>query len=303
MAKGKIPGFRQASVKEARELSKLPWVRDDALSHMPEARLLPDGRVLLWVADGERGPLYPSRAAAEEMNRQLVEMERETAKQAAGVSPRVGPQTLLPPIDDFLRDVEAHAKSLGARIKVAGEALDGSVASLAAVDKALKRIPRAERPVADLVTPLVAYVGEVMRKASGGRWLKTSHKHQVARCDPDELLAQWAAKRKLQPIAIAAGDKAKAEAKARGASAEDVEAAYFSALRAIQEQVPGLKSYRIEDREDHKPVVVASNGQSFDPFGDVFIWMVEPSKRNSPRATVEARLWAAGYRPAPKPAG
>ena len=50
------------------------------------------------------------------------------------------------------------------------------------------------------------------------------------------------------------------------------------------------------------PVVVASNGQSFDPFGDVFIPMVEPSKRPPLRATVEGRLWSAGYRPASKPA-
>ena len=78
--------------------------------------------------------------------------------------------TLLPPIADFLRDVEAHAKSLGPRIGVADEALDGTPESLDAVDKALKKIPWAKRQVPDLVTPLVAYVGEVMRKASGGRW-------------------------------------------------------------------------------------------------------------------------------------
>jgi hypothetical protein len=33
-------------------------------------------------------------------------------------------QTLLPPIDDFLRDVEAHAKSLGPRLRLPAEVLD-----------------------------------------------------------------------------------------------------------------------------------------------------------------------------------
>ena len=51
-------------------------------------------------------------------------------------------------------------------------------------------------------------------------------------------------------------------------------------------------------REDsgNAPVVVAGNGQSFDPFGDLFTWMIEPSKRPPVRATVETRLHLAGYR-------
>jgi hypothetical protein len=63
---------------------------------------------------------------------------------------------LLPPVADFIRDVEAHAKRLGPRIGVADEALDGTPESLDAVDKALKKIPWAKRQVPDLVTPLVA---------------------------------------------------------------------------------------------------------------------------------------------------
>jgi hypothetical protein len=53
---------------------------------------------------------------------------------------------------------------------------------------------------------------------------------------------------------------------------------------------------------ENEPVVVASNGQSFNPFSDLFTWMVEPSKRPPPRATVETRLQLAGYPQAPKPA-
>jgi hypothetical protein len=149
--------------------------------------------------------------------------------------------------------------------------------------------------VPDLVTPLVAYVGEVLRRASGGRWLKVSRKEEVSVCDPDELLALWAAKRKLGPIAVAAADKAVAEAKARGASAADVEAARWTAQRAIMAQAPELKSYRLEEREDNEPVIVASNGQSFQPFHTVFAPMVEPSRRLPLRSAVGTELHVSGY--------
>jgi hypothetical protein len=284
--------------KELREYLKLPV--DEELSEGPgeEVRILPDGRVL-WKLVGLRATAtWPSREAFTEHRRRNDE---EAAKQVAAGNPSQI-LTLLPPIDDFLRDVEAYAKNVGPRLRIPDEVLDGTVASLGTVDKALKRIPLAERPVPDLVTPLVAYVGEVLRRASGGRWFKHSLKKQVPVCDPDEFRAHLAIQRKVQRRAVIAADKAKAEAKARGASAEEVEAAYLSTLQAIQQQVPGLKSYRLEDREDQKPLVTASNGRSFDPFADVFIPMVEPSKRNPLRPTVEARLHGAGYPQAPKPA-
>jgi hypothetical protein len=160
----RIPGFRRASIKEVEKLSKLAWVRDEELSTRgDEARVLPDGRVLLYVGDSDPAALYPSREALAEMRRQIAE---EMAKGPVDLS-----RTLLPPIDDFLRDVEAHAKSLGPRLGIA-DVLDFTPESLDAVDKALKRIPWAKRQVPDLVTPLIAYVGEVMRRASGGQWTK-----------------------------------------------------------------------------------------------------------------------------------
>jgi hypothetical protein len=170
MANGKIPGVRQVPIREARELVKSA-VRDEELSagSKSDARLLPDGRVLLYHGEHERGVLYPSRDALKEMNRQCAEMMAKSKEQRAkGV---VDPaQELLPPVADFIRDVEAHAQTLGRRIGVADEALDGTPESLDAVDKALKKIPWAKRQVPDLVTPLVAYLGEVIRKATGGTW-------------------------------------------------------------------------------------------------------------------------------------
>jgi hypothetical protein len=107
---------RQASPKEVRELLKLAWVRDEELSdRRTDARLLPDGRVLLYVGEGERGVLYPSREVLAEVKLEGEEMMAKLReKQAKGSLDPV--KELLPPIDDFLRDVEAHAKSLGKRI-------------------------------------------------------------------------------------------------------------------------------------------------------------------------------------------
>jgi hypothetical protein len=169
MANGKIPGVRQVPIKEVRELVKVA-VRDEELSDRDtDARLLPDGRVLLYHGEHERGVLYPSREALAEMNRRCAETKRRTIEQFRTGFPDPS-LALLPPVADFLRDVEAHAKKLGPRIGVAEEALDFTPESLDAVDKALKRIPWAKRQVPDLVTPLVAYLGEVMRKTTGGQW-------------------------------------------------------------------------------------------------------------------------------------
>jgi hypothetical protein len=169
MATGGIPGARRVSAKEVRELLKLGWVAEEELvARDLDARVLPDGRVLLYWGEGEKGTLYPS-GAAEEMKRRYDETKRKTIEQFRTGFRHPG-LTLLPPVADFIRDVDAHAKSLGPRLRISDEVLDGSVASLDAIDKALKKIPWAKRQVPDLVTPLVAYVGEVMRKASDGRW-------------------------------------------------------------------------------------------------------------------------------------
>ncbi len=130
MASGRIPGLRQVSAKEARELSKLAWVHDEALSTRAcEARVLPDGRVLMYLADGERANLFPSRASAQEAHQRYLEARREAAEHSrrGAVDPSL---TLLPPIDDFLRDVEAHAKSLGPRLQIPDDVLDGTPESL-----------------------------------------------------------------------------------------------------------------------------------------------------------------------------
>jgi hypothetical protein len=298
-------GIQRVSGHELREYLKLPV--DKALSKPgEEVRILPDGRVLWRLPAVRLARTWPSREAFTEERRRG---EEDIAKSRSAPHPAVA---LLPPIDDFLRDVEAHARSLGPRLRIPDEALDGTVASLAAVDKALKRIPRAERPVPDLVTPLVAYVGEVFRKASGGRWIKLppTYTMREAVYAPGAMEAWLTAKLALQPMAEAAAKKAGAEARARRASKSDVASAFNAARDAVYREIDATqpKPIRVDmvekprDGSVNAPVVTASNGQSFNPFSDLFIWMVEPSKRNPPHATVEAALHGAGYPQAPKPA-
>jgi hypothetical protein len=302
MAGRKIPGVRNLSVREVRTLSKLPWVADEALSEFGEARVLPDGRVLLCTPGNVLCQIYPSREAVVEANRQLLETERQAAEQAAAGYPSPC-LTLLPPVDDFLRDVNEHAKSLGQTIKVDDQALDRTVESLDAVDKAMKRVPWATRQVREIVTPLTAYVGEVMRRVSGGHWTKppTTARKEVWIYDPAELTAFYAVRRKMQPIAIAAADKAAAEARARGASEEEAGVAWSMARRAAFAQLTE-PPHRVELREDNEPLITASNGRVFQPFAIVFVPMVEPSERLPLRGAVTTILNVHGYRPAPKPA-
>jgi hypothetical protein len=199
-----------------------------------EVRVLADGRVIWKHTFSKKYRIWPSlesyldfRGAAEAIGEQMI---------AKGpIDPTV---TMLPPIDDFLRDVEAHAKSLGPRLGIPDAALDGTVASLEAVDAAMKRIPRPEREVADLVTPLVAYAGEIYRKASGGRWTK-----------PPATYTWWGKERPTE--------------------------------------------------SPNEPFITAPNGQTFQPFADVYLPMVEPSKRPPLRPTVEVQLTMAGYSGAP----
>jgi hypothetical protein len=287
-------GMQRVSGEELREYLKLP-VDQELSKPGVEVRILTDGRVLWKLVTARSGTTWPSREAYTEAQRRFAE---EAAKARSAPHPAVA---LLPPIDDFLRDVEVHAKSLGPRLHIPDEALDGTVASLGAVDKALKRIPRAERPVADLVTPLVAYVGEVMRKASGGQWIKVPPTYTVRMpvFDPAELAA-WQEAQAVGQRAFRAAQQGR-----RGASSPEAFEASRKALEATGVRQPKPIRYDTVEKprgdSGNAPVVVASNGQSFEPFSDLFIWMVEPSKRNPPHATVEARLHGAGYPTAPTP--
>jgi hypothetical protein len=282
----KVPGNRRASVKEVRELSKLPWVRDDALSDETfQARVLPDGRVLLFLFDGQPGTLYPSREA-------LAEVQRECAEMPKGpIDPAV---TCLPPLEEFLRDVEAHARRLGGQIGVADEVLDFSEKSLEAVDKRVWRIPLAKRETRELVTPLVAYVGEVMRRASDGRWSRgpTTQKTQVPVFEPSEAAAYAAYQATFQARvteALAQGDSPReAERKAKAYLNPSNPGFIFPPPRPIRYEV-------VEERitgHENEPVVIAHNGNMLQPLALVVGEFFEGGRRGSLAGAVSGTLGA-----------
>src|SRR5580704_9053546 len=95
--------------KELREFMKLPV--DQALSKrgemgkMAEVRVLPDGRVILSILGTRGANAWPTREAYEEWCRTMEEGVAKSRAVFRGEAP--GPaEVLLPPIDDFIRDVE-----------------------------------------------------------------------------------------------------------------------------------------------------------------------------------------------------
>jgi hypothetical protein len=293
--------------KELREYMKLP-VDQDLSRPGEEVRILPDGRVL-WKLVAARGVgTWPSREAYVEWWRNA---EEEAVKARAAPHPA---QALLPPIDDFLRDVEVHARSLGPRLRIPEEVLDFTPASLDIVDKALKRIPWAKRQVPDLVTPLVAYLGEVIRRGCGGKWTKipaTTREREVNVYDPVEAAAYDAARKAVLSAANAAGSKAMAEARARRDRAADVSRARSDAYAAVYQEMWALAAPKpirtdviqetVGDHEN-EPMIAASGGRLFQPFASVFIPMIEPSKRIPLRSSdgVTASADQPGTNPKPR---
>lgn len=301
----KYPGVRGVSAKQVRELCKLPWVRDDALSsRLSEARVLPDGRVLLFIAEGERGTLFPSRETLAEV--------RRVGEELAAKGPVDLTRTLLPPIADFLRDVKAHAGALAARLGLPDEALDRSLDSLNAVDKKVWRIARAKRTTPELVTPLTAYIGEVMLPICGGRWTKPPPKPNQAGethivipdsvtiiIDTAELPAWQAAWRDGEAAIKAAADKAAAEAAAQGASSAQVHAARGAALRDAWQEHAARVPAPVQQQEvaepasepSNEPMIRAHNGCLVQPFA-IVVHELEHGGRGSLRGAVGGSLAA-----------
>jgi hypothetical protein len=285
------------SLKKTRELLELAWVRDDALSRLGlEARVLPDGRVLLVLSKGEdKGTLYPSREA-------LAEVWRECDKMPKG--PIDAAVMLLPPLEEFLRDVEAHARSLGGQIGVADEVLDGSEKSLEAVDKRVWRIPLAKRETRELVTPLVAYLGEVMRRASDGRWgrFPKTQKKQVPVFEASEAAAYAAYQATHQARvteALAQGDSPR-EAMRKATAAWDP-----SNPELIFPRPRPLRYDVVEERisgHENEPVVIAHNGDLIQPLPRV-LEFVEGGSRGSFAGAVSGTLAVRGRRAQRQPGG
>jgi hypothetical protein len=288
----KIPGFRSLSVKEARELAKLPFVLDEEFSSgLSEARILQDGRVLLYM-EGDKGVLYPSREALANL---MQEAEAEAAQ-----GPFDPAKELLPPRDEFIRDVDKHAKGLGKVLHIPDEALDRSVESLDLVDKAVGRMRIAKRMTPEVFTPLTAYLGEVMRLVCDGRWARLPATIKKSRpvYDPAEHAAHQAAENARLRAAGAAATKAAADAMARGVGDRAATRAHYEARRAVlsASTTPPLMPLRWDEYEEpidgheHEPVIRAHDGGLVSPVASLVRTLSERSTYGSLRTAVEGKL-------------
>jgi hypothetical protein len=288
MAASKVQGVRRATAKEIRELSKLPWTRPElpSLPKGKDVRILPDGRVLELWAD-KVGVLFTSLQVFEEIE--------QIAKGPVDLT-----LTLLPPSEEFIRDVEAHAASLAERLRIPPEALDRSVDSLHAVDAKLKRMRRAKRLTPEIVTPLVAYVGMVMLGPCGGHWIPTPKtiKRSVPEYDPAEWAAWEEAQRVLYKVAQGTAD----EAKARGASATEANMIFHTVMYQARGHEPKPVRHKwIEEPytgSKHEPFIKARDGRELQPCAIVIMPMIEPSEAIPLHAAVGIHLLP--YRPLKK---
>jgi hypothetical protein len=240
--------------------------------------------VFLYIP-GEKGVTYPTRES-------LANLMRES--EAAAAKPPLDPaKDLLPPIADFLRDVDAHAKSLSKVIRIPDEALDRSMESLDPVYKAVLKLRRAKRLSPEVFTPLVAYVGEVMRVICDGRWMEmpATRKKRTPVYDPDEM-ARWIAE---QPLIKAATEQAKKDVLARGGSEREAETARLSS--GAQEQLREPKPIRYHEYEErvpdyeNEPVIRARDGRLYQPVAAVIKELVENGARGSLSTAVAGRLY------------
>jgi hypothetical protein len=297
----KIRGIRRVSKKEAGELSKLPWVLDEALSDDTwEARVLPDGRALHLLRIDGAGNLYPSREALAQVVQQLNE-DRAKARNGGG---RFDPaKELLPPLDEFIRDVEKHAKGVGKVLRISDEALDRSVESLDLVDKAVSHLRIAKRMTPEVFTPLTAYLGEVMRLVCDGRWgrLPAAIKKRRPVYDPAEYAAWAAADNAVNRAAGAAAAKAAEDATARGAGDRAASDAFHAAGQAVRVAMarsipPAPAVLRWEEYEEaiagheHEPVIWAHDRALISPVAALVRTLTERSTYGSLRTAVDGRL-------------
>lgn len=159
----KTPKSRAVSAREIeRILKKTKHSLDAELSRqtLSQAFDLAGGRVLILLEDGN-GRLYESK---KELQAMLDEVERRAAR---------GPESIchdFPQGRAFAEQIPQLVRQLGKQLHLDPARLDGSEESLDAVDKAIWRMKPERALSPDVFAPLTAYVGEVLRKATNGRW-------------------------------------------------------------------------------------------------------------------------------------
>jgi hypothetical protein len=159
----KTPKSRAVSATETEHiLKKTKHSLDPELSRQTSSQAfdLAGGRVLLLLDDGN-GRLYESKKA-------LQAMLDEGARRAAR-----GPESLchdFPQGRAFAEQIPQLVRQLAKELHLDPAQLDGSEKSLDKVDKALWRMNPERALSPEVFAPLTAYVGEVLRKATQGRW-------------------------------------------------------------------------------------------------------------------------------------
>jgi hypothetical protein len=146
----------------------------------------PDGRSLLVFREG-RGSLFESREELLALHRDL-----ETRKPEHLLKGRLEQPA------EFLTNVPTLIGELATKLRIQVEALDRSEASLELVDAAVRKIGRRKCLTAPYFGPLVAYVGEVMRAATQGRW-------ELRSVDDGDIQEPWIidpAGREYAPFAV-----------------------------------------------------------------------------------------------------
>jgi hypothetical protein len=127
---------------------------------MSKAFDLAGGGVLLLLENG-RGRLYESK---DELRAMLDEVEREASR---------GPQSPcreFPQGRAFAEQVPELVRGLHRQLKIDADQLDGTEASLDTVDRALRRMSHRQMLHPAVFAALTAYVGEVIRNTTKGRW-------------------------------------------------------------------------------------------------------------------------------------
>jgi hypothetical protein len=166
---GRAIGARSAR-KLLREIGGAPdpalaaeWERVLAALGRPDEEIyrLNDGRVL-WVSYGSANIF----GSADDYRALLALVEQDSLRTA---SHPLGQQ--FPSGQGFIEAVPRLVAELPARLHLSAKGLTGTVESLELIDKAARRIGGQtclEDPT--ILAPIVAYVGEVMRSATNGRW-------------------------------------------------------------------------------------------------------------------------------------
>ena len=159
----KRPKSRSVSAKELRRvLETTQHLLDEELSGVGLCQVfdLASGGALLVFENG-KGRLYES---IEEFRAMIEEAEREA---------RRGPKSICSELDqgqDFAEQVPELVRQLATLLKIDPGQLDGSEASLVKVDEGLRRLQPQKILTPEVFAMLTAYVGEVIRNATQGRW-------------------------------------------------------------------------------------------------------------------------------------